>query len=156
MSALYRSPDVPSNEKRYVYELISLWNWAKEHKQEDYVPVQKRCDKGVFVGTISPGTTVLFYKDSPDELKSMSRKLLCQRAYIITQLEPGGRIRLRWNREARLDKDVMQSIKKPSAEIEWDKSIPLLRISPGTYQNHTLFSGIDFDISVDGEITFRE
>ena len=42
------------------------------------------------------------------------------------------------------------------SKIEWDKPAFLLRLSGKTYQNHTLFAGIDFDISIDGEITFAD
>ena len=61
------------------------------------------------------------------------------------------RMWLSWHREARAKKDI-----KESSEIKWESGVPLLRISPGTYQNHTLFEGIDFEFSATGEIIFKE
>lgn len=154
MIALYRDSQTPTSQKIYNYELISLWQWAKEHRSADYISLQKRTDKGEFVGIINPGTTVLFYEDSPEELKNMTFHQLSQRLYKITVFEQDNKnIRLWccWQREARAKKDI-----KESSEIKWESGVPLLRISPRTYQNHTLFEGIDFEISSTGEIIFKE
>ena len=154
MIALYREPQVSASQKVYNYELISLWQWAKEHRSVDYIPPQKRTDKGEFIGIINQGTTVLFYKDSPEELKNMSSQQLSQRMYKITVFEQDNKnIRLWccWHREARPKKDI-----KKSSKIKWESGVPLLCISPGTYQNHTLFEGIDFEITSTGEIIFKE
>ena len=97
---------------------------------------------------------VLFYKDSPEELKNMSYPQLSQRLYKITAFaceDKSIRMWLFWHREARAKKVI-----RDSSKIEWETGVPLLRISPGTYQAHTLFAGIDFEISIDGKITFKE
>lgn len=154
MVALYRDHEKHAGQRFYNYELISLWQWAKEHRSQDYIPPQKRTDKGEFIGIINPGTSVLFYKDSPDELKKMSYSQLSQRLYKITVFERENkriRMHLYWHREAREKKEI-----EKSSEIKYESGVPLLRISPSTYQNHTLFEGIDFEISVTGEIIFKE
>lgn len=161
MIALYRDPQTPATQRIYNYELISLWQWAKEHRSPDYIPPQKRTDKGEFIGTINPGVTVLFYRDKPDELKTMSKIQLSNRMYIVTEFKKDGKICLRWHREARAKQDAEKAMKNlynvdSLSYIEWDSSVPLLRISKKTYQNHTLFEGIDFEISSTGEIIFKE
>jgi|GEM_PF-1593896 len=157
MVALYRPEDTKPGEKKYHYEMISLWNWAHDHRQKDYIPPERRTDKGSFVGFINPGVLVLFYKDSPEELKKMSPAELQKRLYKITKFESDGRICLRWHREARAEEDAGAAMKsKGSPILPFDTSYPLLRISPGTYQNHMLFSGIDFEMTVAGQIRFKE
>ena len=159
MIALYRNPQTPAGQKVYDYELISLWQWAEEHRREDYIPPQNRTDKGEFIGIVNPGVSVLFYKDSPEELKTMSQEQLAKRLYIVTEFKKDGRICLRWHREARSKKDAETAMKETFnvqalSKIEWENPAFLLCLRGKTYQNHTLFAGIDFNISVDGEITF--
>ena len=164
MIALYRNPQTPAGQKVYDYELISLWQWAEEHRRDDYIPPQNRTDKGEFIGIVNPGVSVLFYKDSPEELKTMSQEQLSKRLYIVTEFKKNkkgclGNICLQWHREARSQTEAIQAMKDVFGKeelsiIEWENPVSLLNLSRTTYQNHTLFAGIDFNISVDGEITF--
>ena len=159
--ALYRSSDVKKDEKSYSYELISLWDWAHDHRQPDYIPPQLRTDRGEFVGFINPGVLALFYKDSPDELKQMSKKELSAYLYKVTEFEKEGKICLRWHREARSKTEAQQIMGEKFGCQAYSKlplavHPPLLRLSSSTYQNHTLFEGIDFDLMADGEIIFKE
>ena len=162
MVALYRPEDSKEGERRYVYDLISLWDWARDHRKSDYIPPQKRTDKGTFVGFINPGVLALFYRDTPEELKKMTKKELQKRLYKVTEFQKeDGRICLRWHREARAKsevelvmKDAFQS--KVSSKLPFDSQYFLLRLAASSYQNHTLFEGIDFEISVDGQIRFKE
>lgn len=159
--ALYRPAGGKADEKRYNYELISLWDWAHDHRQQDYIPPQLRTDKGEFVGFINPGVLVLFYKNSPDELKQMNKKELSKRLYKVTEFKKDRRIYFRWHREARSKKDAAQAMKgifncEESSQMPWNDQFPLLVLSPSTYQCHTLFAGVDFDLQPDGEIIFKE
>ncbi len=161
MIALYRNTQTPADQKIYEYKLMSLWQWAKDHRQTDYVAPQNRTDCGEFIGIINPGVSVLFYENTPDELKSMNMEQLTKRLYVVTELKKDGRMCLRWHREARAKKDAeiaMQEVfgTKALSQIKWDSAVPLLCISSKTYQNHTLFAGIDFEISEDGKIIFRK
>ena len=161
MIALYRDFKTPASQKVYNYELISLWQWATEHRAPDYIPPQKRIDKGEFIGIINPGVAVLFYQNTPAELKTMSKDQLSKRLYIVTEFKKDGRICLRWHREARSKTDAEVIMKnsfgtKALSRLELDQEVPLLCISASKYQNHTLFAGIDFEISTDGEINFKE
>ena len=159
--ALYRPTGAKQDEKRYHYELISLWDWAHDHRQPDYILPQLRTDRGEFVGFVNPGVLVLFYKDSPDELKQMNKEELSKRLYKVTEFRKEGKICLRWHREARSKKDAEEAMKKyfkceASSKMPWDEQYPLLKLSPSTYQGHTLFAGVDFDLQPDGEIVFKE
>ena len=161
MVALYRPEGVPESKKRYVYELVSLWDWARDHRKSDYIPPQERTDKGTFVGFINPGVLVLFYKDTPEELKSMPRAELQKRLYKVTEFKQDGRICLRWHREARAKKDAEEVMQREfqcqaSSKLPLGNLYFLLKISQTSYQNHTLFEGIDFEMSTDGRITFKE
>lgn len=161
MVALYRPEGVPEGEKRYVYELVSLWDWARDHRKSDYIPPQERTDRGSFVGFINPGVLVLFYKDTPEELKSMPRNELQKRLYRVTEFKKGGEICLRWHREARAKSEVEVIMKenfqsKASSKLPFENQYLLLRLAPSSYQNHTLFEGIDFEMSADGQIKFKE
>ena len=73
MIALYREPQILASQRVYNYELVSLWQWAKEHRSADYIPPQNRTDKGVFIGIINPGVAVLFYQNDPEELKTKTK-----------------------------------------------------------------------------------
>ena len=161
MVALYRPEGTKPGEKKYHYEMISLWSWAHDHRQKDYIPPELRTDKGRFVGFIHPGVLVLFYQDSPEELKTMNRNELQKRLYKVTEFKQDGRICLRWHREARSKKDAEAAMKKEfgceaSSQLPLDKSYTLLLLSPRNYQNHMLFSGIDFEMTVAGQIRFKE
>ena len=160
MIALYRKPE-NAGLRIFDYDLISLWQWAEEHRKADYVPPQDRTDKGEFIGIINPGVAVLFYENSPEELKSMSKEQLSTRLYIVTEFKKDGRMCLRWHREARSKKDAEIAMKETFnvqelSKIKWNTAVPLLCIRGKAYQNHTLFAGVDFDISIDGEISFMD
>ncbi len=164
MVALYRPDGIEPNVKKYNYDIISLWNWARDHRQPNYIPPSQRTNQGHFVGIINPGVLVLFYKDSPEELRTMSLAELQKRLYKVTEFsKEEGRIRIcmRWHREARAKTDAEKSMKndygfETSSKLPFDVTYPLLRLSPNNYQNHTLFEGIDFDLTIDGKIKFKE
>lgn len=165
MVALYRKPDIPRTEKTYEYRLISLWNWAKEHRQPGFVPYEQREKNLDFIGFIAPGTMVLFYEKSPEELHGMPKSELQKRLYKITRFEKGQNNRLllhlRWHREAREKGKVESTMKEmygseTKSVVSYDKPYLLLRLSPVNYQNHLLLDGIDFEFTVDGEIIFKE
>ena len=161
MVALYRKKNVNVEVKVYNYELISLWNWAYDHRQADYISPQQNQTKGEFVGFVNPGVLVLFYKDSPQELYNLKEKELQKRLYKVTEFSRDGRICLRWHREARSKKDVEKVMKQmfsqeEKSQLPLEEQYLLLRISPSIYQDHMLFAGVDFDIALDGKITFRK
>lgn len=157
--ALYRAPQISQKDRIYNYHLISLWNWAEWHRKSDYIRPQDRSELGNFVGFIQPGVSVLCYKDTPDELKNLSPKILSQRLYKLAEYSKEGRMVLRHNQEARSKTDVENDMKekfkvKSASQISWDSPFALMKLSSKNFQNHLLFEGIDFQIDITGHISF--
>lgn len=102
---------------------------------------------------------VLSYENSPDELKELSPRELNKRLYKIIEIKKNQRLRLRYHREAQAAKDVHDEMKKElgvteSSAFSFKKPARLLNIGSGEFSAHLLFEGIDFTISIDGEIRF--
>lgn len=154
ITALYRDAQNSLN-----FELLTLWEWANGHKNPDFVPLDKRIEKGTFIGCIQPGNLVLTYEHTPDELKSLSPEDLKKRLYKISKFESDGRLTLVYHQDARAQEDIVSDMKKSfgkktSNEISCTTPYPLLRIGKKTISSHLIFEGIDFNLSIDGEITF--
>ena len=154
-AALFRSP-----QGKLCYCLQSLWNWANAHKRPDYVPPEKQPGMGEFIGFIAPGTTVLAYENTPDELKKLSRRELNKRLYKIIVIEKDiQRLSLRYHCEARAKSEVQAAMKetmgvKEASTISFREPAKLLKITSGEFSNHLIFEGIDFVMSIDGGIRF--
>ena len=102
---------------------------------------------------------MLCYKDTPDELKNLSPKILSQRLYKLAEYSKEGRMVLRHNQEARSKTDVENDMKekfkvKSASQISWDSPFALMKLSSKNFQNHLLFEGIDFQIDITGHISF--
>ncbi len=156
-AALFRSP-----QGKLRYELMSLWDWAKNHKNPDFVPLEKRGDPGeIFTGFIAPGTMALAYENSPDELKQLAPRELKKRLYKIIELRKNGQMRLLYHKEARSGKDTKAAMKEKFGMEQVSKFFykdpaQMLIITSGEFSNHLLFEGIDFTFSIDGEIAFMK
>ncbi len=154
-AALFRSP-----EGNLSYSLQSLWEWANTHKKPDYIPPEKMPGNGEFIGFIAPGTMALAYENSPEELKKLPRRELNKRLYKIIVIEKDlQRLSLRYHCEARAKKDVQAEMKeklgvKESSKISFKEPANLLKITSKEFSRHLIFEGIDFTISIDGEIHF--
>ena len=154
-AALFRAP-----RGKLCYCLQSLWNWANAHKRPDYVPPEKQPGVGEFLGFIAPGTMVLAYENTPDELKKLSRRELNKRLYKIIVIEKDiQRLSLRYHCEARAKSEVQEEMKKTqgveeASTISFQEPAKLLKITSGEFSNHLIFEGIDFVMSIDGEIRF--
>ena len=102
---------------------------------------------------------VLSYENSPDELKELSPRELNKRLYKIIEIKKNQQLRLRYHREARATKDIHEEMKKvlgveETSTISFKQPAKLMKISSKVFSNHLLFEGIDFTISIDGEIRF--
>lgn len=154
-AALFRSP-----QGELCYCLQSLWDWANKHKRSDYVPPEEQPGIGEFLGFIAPGTMALAYETTPDELKKLSPRELCRRLYKIIIIEKGmQRLSLRYHCEARAKSEVQAEMKKTmgveeASSISFQEPARLLKISSEKFSSHLIFEGIDFVISIDGEIRF--
>ena len=154
-AALFRSP-----RGKLCYCLQSLWDWANEHKRSDYVPPEKQPGLGEFLGFIAPGTMALAYETTPDELKELAPRELSKRLYKIIVIEKDmQRLSLRYHCEARAKSEAQAAMKKTmgveeASSISFQEPARLLKISSDTFSSHLIFEGIDFVISIDGEIRF--
>ena len=155
--ALYSTPD------GYHLDYLSLWDWASQHKQANYVPPAMRTDLGQFIGITTPGSLVLVYQTSPKELKGMSKLELSKRLYHINSLSKSdGRMIIIHHREARAITDLRGWLKSnglPSAgvsSLDFPNLCVMLRLSEKKAAQHLLFEGIDFMMSLSGEIVFKE
>jgi len=90
----------------------------------------------------------LFYENSPEELKKLSKKDINKRLFKITQFESDGRIQLRHHAQGGADKDL----KKESA-VNFEKPVQKLRISLSNVK--AIFEGKDFVLYSTGKIDFK-
>ncbi len=142
---------------KYSVEPDNSLTWAKNHKKQDYQPLDK---KDGFVGYITPGSLALTYDKSADELKAMLPCDLVKRLYKVVKFENTGRITFRYHSEARaavdLAKELVECGKHKAGEscIDYAKPHELLYLSPSRYCEKMLFEGIHFKMMLDGSIKF--
>ncbi len=132
--------------------------WAKNHKKDDYVPLDKMDD---FVGYIFPGTMAIAAEHgSVDDVRNLNASELSKRLYKVVKFEGTGRTTFRRHIEARasvvLAKDLVDAGKHKAGESSIDFNNPheLLLLSPGVFLGQMLFEGIHFRMMLDGSIKF--
>ncbi len=89
----------------------------------------------------------IFYENTPDELKNMSKENISKRLFKITQFEGDGRIQFRHHAQGGADKDL-----KKQSSLDFKKSAQKLRVSLSNVK--AMFEGDDFILSQTGEIVF--
>lgn len=140
-------------------EVQNILTYAKQLKNPDYIPPENQENSG-FLGYIYQGCAALKYEHSPDELKTLSKEDLQKRLYTLVKFEKSGRMTLRYHREARDPKmlsDYLVSTGKSGtgeSSFQFDSQQELLYVSPSKLQEHLLFEGIHFEISLDGSLRF--
>lgn len=147
-----------TEKRQIVSAVVNLLDWAQQHKRPDYTPPEKRTDLGTFIGFVETGALALAYQDTPEELQRMSPAEFAKRVYRVVKFNSDdGRITLRLHSEARDSVALATTLAKAAGEssIDFDNPHPLLFISSKVYTAHLLFEGIDFDLAIDGSITFR-
>ena len=135
-----------------------MLDWAKNHKQPDYVPLDKQAG---FVGYICPGAMAIAAENTDiAKAKHLSAIELSKRLYKVVKFESTGRITFRRHLEARasvvLAKDLADAGKHKAGEssIDFVRPHELLLLSPGVYFGNMLFEGIHFKMMLDGTIVF--
>ncbi len=98
---------------------------------------------------LKKGMSVLFYKDTPDELKELSKEELVKRLFVIINLEKDGRFYFLPQQLAGEMKDVKENT---SSQIVFN-NISLLRLRKSKW--NFIVNNIDFKISIDGKIDFK-
>lgn len=145
MLALYKKSEL-DKKGNPAYDAIAIT--LLDFTQDDYVPPEKRKEDGEFIGIIQPGTLALAYETAPQELYAMTKKQLSKRLYKVRWYS--NQITLDYHRDARPTGEKGSGTNKFDY-IHGRKSIQLM--SEAVY-NYFIFEGIDFELSLDGEITF--
>ena len=107
--------------------------------------------------TISPGTMLLIYRETPDEMQSLSPVELSKRLYVVRKFEDS-KLTMRFHREARRAGDLGDDLRaagKPEkgvSKFNFDEPERLLRVAPSTYLNHIMVENKHFRLTLDGQI----
>ncbi len=99
---------------------------------------------------LKTGTQVLFYKDSPEELKTLSRVELVRRLYRVTVME-GSRARFNYHSTSKTSGDLGPG----SSSISWDSPESELRLNLTLSKANFVVEGSAFNLTTTGEITWR-
>jgi CRISPR-associated endonuclease Csn1 len=110
----------------------------KGKKSETLIPLSK---------VLRVNQMALFYENSPEELRSLSKNELNKRLYKITQFEGDGRIKLRHHAQGGMDKDLNEE-----ASLNFDKPAQKLRIRISNIQ--AIYEGRDFVLHPSGRVEF--
>jgi CRISPR-associated endonuclease Csn1 len=155
--AIYEAQN-EKGKKELAFKTISAFDLAKHNKGNSKLelPVEQNIlkNKGKknemllpLVRVLRVNQMVLFYKNSPEELKIISKREINKRLYKITQFESDGRIQLRHHAQGGADKDL-----KKESSVNFENPVPKLRISLSNVK--AIFEGIDFNILPSGKIHF--
>jgi len=156
--AIYESFD-SKGKKEQAFKTISAFDLAKHNqgKIKLEMPVEENIikNKGKKSEVLTPLTKVLrvnqmalFYENSPEELKQLSKSELNNRLFKITQFESDGRIQLRHHAQGGADKDL-----KKESSVNFEQPVQKLRISLSNVK--AIFEGKDFILHSSGKIDFE-
>lgn len=153
--AIYEGTDKKGRTKRS-FEIVNSLDAARYFKSStdksertDLVPLSDT-NSYPLKWILKPGTMVLFYENSPEELYDCGTKELAKRLYKVTGLEKDGRIQCVFHQEARDSESVN---KEMSNTFEISEPSPKLRISLSKLNAYV--EGYDFELTVTGEIKFK-
>lgn len=155
LMAIYEGTDAKGKVKRD-FEIINNLDAAKHFKYSsdkevftDMVPLTN--DKGYpLKWTFKTGTMVLFYEHTPEEVYEAERAELRKRLYKVIGMSKDPHFTFRHHQEARL-----------ASELEGKKGVykcdeeyrPIIKMS--CHQVKALVEGYDFDLTVTGEVKFK-
>lgn len=154
------------NNKRYaeIKNLMDAVNYFKKSSNKENHSLIPEAKKGFeFRGLIKPNLMVLFYENNPEEIWNLKTEDRLKRLYYVRKMGKDGRATFQFHQEARIDEqlkkdyfeqyneDAPSSLTNGESKVEFAKlPIPKLLLSPSSMQ--MLIEGIDFKISIDGEI----
>ncbi|TAJ09430.1 type II CRISPR RNA-guided endonuclease Cas9 [Marinilabiliaceae bacterium JC017] len=133
-------------------------------KQEGLVEKEKQKGKLQLPlkAIIKTGTIVLFWKNTPEEIKELSEEDLIKRLYKVIKMNKDGRVAFKYHQEARNDEKLKEDYEKKyktkapksltngESSINFETPYPKLLLSPLKF--NMLIEGIDFTLSPLGEI----
>jgi len=101
---------------------------------------------------LKPGQKALFFKDSMEELKELSKEDLSVRLFKMYQFESDGRIKFRHHIVAGIDTELKKENKEYSYFDRNEKQV-FLRLRQGQW--NFAIEGKDFEMKLDGTIEFK-
>jgi len=155
--AIYETID-NKGKKEQTFKTISAFDLAN-HNQGNLkleMPIEENIikNKGKKSEVLIPLSKVLrvnqmalFYENSQEELKQLSKSELNNRLFKITQFESDGRIQLRHHAQGGADKDL-----KKESSVNFENPVQKLRISLSNVK--AIFEGKDFVLYPTGKIEF--
>ena len=161
--AVYEGHDKKGRTKR-TFELVSNFEAAQYFKasadresRPDLVP-QTDANGFPLKCILRIGTMVLFYENSPEELCDCSRQELAKRLYKVTGFSTltvaqnsYGRLTLKHHQEARPASELKAKSGAWKIDEEYRAVISILHT-----QLNALVEGYDFELTVTGEIKFKD
>ena len=155
--AIYETVD-NKGKKIQKHKTISAFDLAKynQGKSKLEIPVEENIKieskKQTILVPLSKVLRVnqmaLFYENSPEEIKKLSRTDINKRLFKITQFESDGRIQLRHHAQGGADKDLVKE-----SSVNFENPVQKLRISLSNVQ--AIFEGQDFILHPSGKIDFK-
>jgi len=171
--ALYEYKDDKDDKKiQRTFEMLNLFDAIKLKKSisieniEDFFERTKEVGKGSkksiakLKAVLYPKQKVIFYKNSIEELKELTKNELSKRIYFIYALygKTTGQIQFQHHLEARPDKDIKDP-NNPSKKLIGFSSVDIDNLQPRYLLSPLSFNfaieGKDFELKPDGEITWK-
>lgn len=137
---------------RGTVKLVSSIQAVRAHKEgvlSDILP--EKDEKGYILRhVLKTGTQVLFYKENPDELRTLARGDLSRRLYRVTVMESS---RVKFNHH--MTSLTSGELGNGSSKIHWDQPFPDARLYLTFSKNDFVVEGTDFTLTNTGEIEWR-
>ena len=129
--------------------IANLLYWSKD--PESII----RKDLGSLRGSVSVGSMVILRQSSSEDIRALGQSDFSSRVYKIYKFNYNSKqieIFLRKHTEAR----ALGSLKRPTYKTDFTSfTEPLTVITTARVAEHVLFEGIDFEMTIDGRITFK-
>jgi CRISPR-associated endonuclease Csn1 len=153
-----------------LFQVASIRKTNNPKRLEDYFASFKELGRGKAKNAIplyailKPGTKVLFFRESKEELKEIDETSRLKRLYVISRLYDAvsGRIMFSFHSEARTDEKLTKAFSKETfgqrgkngfSEFNYEFPWPRLLMSPSSF--NFLIEGKDFEVKPDGVIVFK-
>ena len=130
-------------------ELDNSLSWAKTHKQNSFVPFERRPG---FIGYVYQGAMALALLSPNEKLNERSPSELRKRLYTLISIggEGDNRAQFRFATAAGIKKDLGGF----SSTFSLEHPPTLMRLPPKKYLSQMLFENIHFKMMLDGSIQF--
>ncbi|WP_190304322.1 type II CRISPR RNA-guided endonuclease Cas9 [Flavobacterium branchiophilum] len=155
--AIYETVD-NKGKRIQKYKTISAFDLAKHNqgKSKLEVPVEENIKienkkESILVPlskVLRVNQMALFYENSAEEIKKLSKTDINKRLFKITQFESDGRIQLRHHAQGGADKDLIKE-----SSVNFEKPVQKLRISLSNVK--AIFEGQDFILHSSGKIDLK-